>query len=79
MVKNPPANIAGVKVKVTPSYLTLCDSIDYTGILQARILEWVAILFSSNILDMYQPEEFIFQCHIFLSFHTFCLALGHPD
>ena len=32
------------KVKVTQSCLTLCDPIDYTvyGILQARILEWVA-------------------------------------
>ena len=33
-----------VKVKVTHSCLTLCDPMDYTvhGILQARILEWVA-------------------------------------
>ena len=31
-------------VKVTQSYLTLCNPTDYTvhGILQARILEWVA-------------------------------------
>ena len=37
-----------VKVKVTQSCLTLCDPMDYTihGILQARILEWVAITFS---------------------------------
>ena len=30
-------------VKVTQSYLTLCDHMDYTvhGILQARILKWV--------------------------------------
>ena len=37
-----------VKVKVTQSYLTLCDPMDYTvqGILQARILEWVAFPFS---------------------------------
>ena len=30
------------------SCLTLCDPMDYTvhGILQARILEWIAILFS---------------------------------
>ena len=36
------------KVKVTQSYLTLCDHMDYTvhGILQARILEWVALSFS---------------------------------
>ena len=33
-----------VKVKVAQSCLTLCNPIDYTvhGILQARILEWVA-------------------------------------
>ena len=34
--------------KVTQSCLTLCDPMDYTvqGILQARILEWVAFPFS---------------------------------
>ena len=37
-----------MKVKVVHSYLTLCDTMDYTdhGILQAKILEWVAIPFS---------------------------------
>ena len=37
-----------VKVKVTQSCSTLCDPMDYTvhGILQARILEWVAFPFS---------------------------------
>ena len=36
--------------QVTQSCLTLCDPMDYTvhGILQARILEWVAYLFSSE-------------------------------
>ena len=36
------------RVKVAPSRLTLCNPMDYTvhGILQARILEWVAIPFS---------------------------------
>ena len=35
-----------VKVKGAQSCLTLCDPMDYTvyGILQARILEWVATL-----------------------------------
>ena len=35
-------------MKVTHSCLTLCDPMDYTvhGILQARILEWVAFPFS---------------------------------
>ena len=37
-----------VKVKVTPSCSTLCNPMDYIvyGILQARILVWVAIPFS---------------------------------
>ena len=37
-----------MKVKVIPSCPTLCYPVDYTvhGILQARILEWVAIPFS---------------------------------
>ena len=37
-----------VKVKVTQSYPTLCEPMDYTvhGILQARMLEWVALPFS---------------------------------
>ena len=36
------------KVKVAQSCPTLCDPMDYTvhGILQARILEWVAFPFS---------------------------------
>ena len=39
-----------VKVKVAQSCPTLCDPTDYTvpGILQARILEWVAYPFSSG-------------------------------
>ena len=37
-----------MKVKVTQSCLTLCDPMDciVKGILQARILEWVAFPFS---------------------------------
>ena len=36
-----------MKVKVTQSCLTLCHPMDYTvhGILQARMLEWVAVPF----------------------------------
>ena len=39
-----------VKVKVAQSCLTLCHTMDYTvhGILQARILEWVAFPFSTG-------------------------------
>ena len=37
-----------MEVKFAQSCLTLCDPMDYTvhGILQARILEWVAVPFS---------------------------------
>ena len=40
--------ISYCEVKVTQSSPTLCDPMDYTvhGILQARILEWVAFPFS---------------------------------
>ena len=44
------AFILCMKVKVAQLYLTLCDPMDYTvhGILQARILEWVAFPFSGG-------------------------------
>ena len=43
-------------MKAAQSYLTHCDPMDYTvhGILQARILEWVAIPFSRG---SFQPQE----------------------
>ena len=51
----------------------------------------ISLLFSSSILGTYWPGEFIFQCHIFLPFHTvmgfsrqeywsglpFCLPVDH--
>ena len=42
--------IQKVKVKVAQSCPTLCNPVDYIfhGILQARILEWVAIPFSGG-------------------------------
>ena len=50
-----------VKVLITHSYLTLCSPVDYSspgssvhGILQARILEWVPIPFSS---ESSQPRD----------------------
>ena len=45
-----------VKVKVAQSCLTLCNPMDYTvhGILQAKILEWVAFPFSRG---SYQPRD----------------------
>ena len=41
------------KAQVTQSCPTLCDPMGYTvhGILQARILEWVAIPFSRGLSD----------------------------
>ena len=41
-------DFAIVRLKVTQSCVTLCDPMDYTvhGILQARILEWIAVPFS---------------------------------
>ena len=52
-----------VKVKVTESCPTLCDPTDYAvhGILQARILEWVAVPFSrgsSQSRDQTQVSHF---------------------
>ena len=51
----PPGNMYIVKVLVTQSCLTLCDLMDCSspdsfvhGILQAKILEWVAIPFSGR-------------------------------
>ena len=40
-----------LKVKVAQSCLTLCNPMDYTlhGILEARILEWVAFSFSRDL------------------------------
>ena len=42
--------LSKVKVKVTQSYLTLCNPMDYTvhGILHVRTLEWVAFPFSKG-------------------------------
>ena len=46
--KNNTTNMSSVYVKVIQSGLTLCDPMDCTvhGILQARILEWLAFPFS---------------------------------
>ena len=48
MVVCVPVCVCKVKGKVAQSCLTLCDPMDDTvhGILQARILEWVAFAFS---------------------------------
>ena len=51
------------QMKLAQSCLTLCDPMDYTvhGILQARILEWVAISFSR---ESSQPRDWIQVSHI---------------
>ena len=48
-----------VKVKGTQSCSTLCNPIDYTvhGILQARILEWVAFPFSRGPSQPRDPAQ----------------------
>ena len=58
-----------LKVKVTQSCLTLCDPMDYTvlGILQARILEWVAFPFSRGPS---QPRDQTQVSHIAGGFFT---------
>ena len=57
------------KVKFTQSYPTLCYTVDYTvhGILQARILEWVAFPFSKGSS---QPRDQIQVSHIASRFFT---------
>ena len=61
----------GVKVKVAQSYLTLCNPMDYRvhGILQARILEWVAGPFSRGSS---QPRDQTQAFHI-AGFISVCL------
>ena len=51
-------NSACVRARSSQSCLTLCDPVDCSppgssvhGILQARVLEWVAILFSRDLSD----------------------------
>ena len=58
-----------VYVKVAQSCPTLCDLMDYTvhGILQARILEWVAFPFSRG---SFQPRDRTQVSHIADRFFT---------
>ena len=58
-----------VKVKVAQSYLTLCKSMDYIahGILQDRILEWVAFLFARI---SFQPRDRAQISHIYQLSHS---------
>ena len=58
-----------MKLKVVLSCPTLCDPIDYTvhGILQARILEWVAVPFFRG---SFQPRDQTQVCHTAGRFFT---------
>ena len=57
-----------MKVKVTQSCPTLCDSMDCVhGILQARLLEWVAFPFSG---ESSQPRDWTQVSHIAGGFFT---------
>ncbi|CAI9178722.1 unnamed protein product [Rangifer tarandus platyrhynchus] len=64
-----PSTPLKVKVKVTQSCPTLCNPMDYTvhGILQARILKWIAILFSKKSS---QPRDQTQVSHIAGGFFT---------
>ena len=55
-----------VRTLVTQSYLTFCDPMDCSppgssvhGILQARILEWVAISFSTQGTEIFNPGDLL--------------------
>ena len=69
--------------KVAQSWPTLCDPVDcglsgssLYGIFQARVLEWIATIFKSDNLMLFNMEEITninfvhwFQISIFLHFH----------
>ena len=57
------------KMKVAQSHQTVCDPMNYTlhGILQARILEWVAVPFSKGSS---QPRDRTQVSHIAGGFFT---------
>ena len=58
-----------MKVNITQSRPTLGDPVDYVvqGVLQARILEWVAVPFSRR---SFQPRDQIQVSHIAGGFFT---------
>ena len=77
-----------VKVKVAQSCPTLCDPREYTvhGILQARILEWVAFAFSRvvvkflfiHLLYLFPPSLFLFSLSLPSSFPSFLSPFQKP-
>jgi len=69
LLKFPSSVKLEVKVKVAQWCQTLCNSMDYTvhGILQARILEWVAFPFPRGSS---QPRDWTQVSHIAVGFFT---------
>ena len=65
------------KAKVAQSCTTLCDPMDYTvhGILQARVLEWVAISFSRGSP---QTRARTRVCYVYLHWQAGSLPLVPP-
>ena len=69
--------IWATKVKVTQSYVTLCDPMEYTvlGILQARILKWVAFPFPEDLPNLeIEPWSPASQADSLLSDHLTCIG-----
>ena len=57
-------NAMDMRVKVAQSCLTICDPIDYTvnGILQARVLEWVAVSLLQGIFPTQESNPGLLHC-----------------
>ena len=68
-----------VKVKIAHLCLTLCDPMDHTvhGILQARILEWVAFPFSRGIVPTQGSNPGLLHCGRILYQLSYEGSLGH--
>ena len=66
-----------VKMKVTQSCLTLCDTMDYTvcGIFQVRILEWVAFPFSRGSSHLKDRTQVSLSTSCFFLSLWFCMTL----
>ena len=60
----PTGCILKVKVKVAHSCPTICNPMVYTvlGILQARILEWIAFPFLQRIFPTQEPNQGLLHC-----------------
>ena len=75
-----------MKVLVTQSSLTLCDPMDYSlpgtsvhGILQARVLEWVAIHFPRDLPNVWvEPGSLVLQADSLLSDSLEKRVTTHP-